>query len=143
MQNQQIFLLYMMQNNHSDMPLLKFLKSVNQIKSYVEKSELVQFFEIANFSNDSFLKTHDQHSFKLHFACLFIFPKKPCLCRFHNRFCFFGSRYHFSKIFGYNAPHNTLVSAWHVMTDTRKPKRKGIYICFLSFLDTLYIVNTK
>ena len=53
----------MMQNNHSDVPLLKFSKSVNQIKSYVEKSEMVQFFEIANFSKDLFWKTHDQHSF--------------------------------------------------------------------------------
>ena len=42
--NQQVFVLYMMQNNHSDMPLLKLLKSVYQIKSYVEKSELVHFF---------------------------------------------------------------------------------------------------
>ena len=62
---------------------------------------------------------------------------------FEKSFVFFGSRYHFSKIFGYNAPHNTLVSAWHVMTDTRKHIRKGILFCFLSFLDTLYIVNTK
>ena len=30
-----------MQNNHSDVPLLKFQKSDYQIKSYVEKSELV------------------------------------------------------------------------------------------------------
>ena len=53
----------MMQNNHSDVPLLKFSKSVNQIKSYVEKSEMVQFFEISDFSKDLFWKTHDQHSY--------------------------------------------------------------------------------
>ena len=48
---------------HSDVPLLKFSKSVNRIKSYVERSEMVQFFEIADFLKDLFWKTHDQHSF--------------------------------------------------------------------------------
>ena len=78
----------MMQNNHSDVPLLKFSKSVNQIKSYVEKSEMVQFFEIANFSKDLFWKILDQHSFKLHYACLFIFPKSLPRVDFITGFAF-------------------------------------------------------
>ena len=53
----------MMKNYHIDVPLLKFFESVYRIKSNVEKTELVQFFEIADFLKDFFWKTHDQHSF--------------------------------------------------------------------------------
>ena len=70
----------MIQNNHNEMPLLKFSQSVYQVKSYVEKSELVQFFEIANFSNDFFWK----HVTSIHFsytmrACLYFLRSLACV----------------------------------------------------------------
>ena len=106
-------------------PSFNFRNRLTKPKVMKQKINLYNFFKSLIFENIVFGK----HMASIYFsytmlACL-NFSEKPCLYRFHNWFLFFSSSYNFSKIFGYNAPHNTLVSEWLVVTGARKPFRKG------------------
>ena len=70
----------MMKNYHIDVPLLKFFESVYRIKSNVEKTELVQFFEIADFLKDFFGKpmTSIHFSYTM-LACLYFLRSLACV----------------------------------------------------------------